>query len=81
VTTLWLIVALLASLAGNAILWRAWRQAERMAAGEARKAALEAVNILNDEIKGSADAQAEINATTRGGAADVLDRLRKSSGS
>jgi drug/metabolite transporter superfamily protein YnfA len=78
VTTLWLILALLASLAGNAILWRAWRQAERMAAGEARKAALEAVTILNDEIKDAADANSQVNAATRGGASDVLERLRKS---
>lgn len=75
-TSIWLILALIASLAGNAVLWRAWRQAEQLAAGEARKAALEAMTILNDEIKGGADAQSKVNAATRLGAADVLERLR-----
>jgi DNA-binding GntR family transcriptional regulator len=77
--TAWLFLALLASLAGNAFLWRAWRQAERMAAGEARRSALEAVNVLSTEIKDGADEQAKINAATRGGAADVLERMRKPS--
>jgi hypothetical protein len=80
VTTLIILLAtaLLGSLAGNVLLWRLWKTEQKNAAGEARRAALESFNALADEVKDAANVQDTINAVDRGGAADVLDRLRKS---
>jgi hypothetical protein len=73
-----LATALLGSLAGNVLLWRLWKAEQKNAASEARKAALESFNALADEVKGTADVQDNIDAVDRGGAGDVLERMRKS---
>lgn len=74
--TTWLFAALLASLAGNAALWRLWRGAERNAASEGRRAVLEAYAETQSTALDKADEQSTVNAADRGGASDVLARLR-----